>query len=433
LSNIAWSTYTIAKIYKSCHNIPMAETTNRPHSSIEPNDRFFENAEYLLQEETTLESTVSGSTIKLRFLTLPPAVLLARALTERLEEGDAAEYSGGRFDFMMSSDLGDAIDRDAKKRNPLLETRPSDKKFGIRLERSESSYELTADLRKDYENDSSLGGASILNTGFIALMNEIKLAPGAHDPLDESVEDVLEEVFLEVRGSSRTAGEVRSHKEADIRNAEQTLKMLGAHNEGDLRLLEKLWADRSLDRVALIDLFLHLVDEKRRLKGAESADYYPSVSLEDMVDTGKHISGTELRSRQQRDSVRYFTDELGFNEAEIERRTLNANRERALSFRYAAWLIEQPFMSDLKRGIKKTIAGSKTKPIPSVRIFVEATSGVSEVYKQHKENLDGKYDLSVGWQNRDYQEKLQFLRTCLLLCMNVFFEKDVSSLVNSEV
>jgi hypothetical protein len=394
---------------------------------IEPNEQFLENSGLLQDRGAIVSSEASGSWLRIENVQRDLGVLLARALHERLEQGDEAEYSGGRFDFMLSHDLGDAIERSAKKRSTLVETRPAGRKFAVRLEQNTGGLiSLVADVRNEYEDNPELGGRAILQAGYLAVMNELKLAPAPKDELEESVEDVLEELDVEVRGSSRTADEVKSHRESDIREAPKTLRLLGIKDADNVRLLRELWADRSLDKVAIIDLFLHLVDEKQGMIGNNHPEYYPEMTLEDLVDTGQHLPAADLRGAQQLKSTKLFKD-LGFDAKDIERRFLNADKQRALGFRYAAWLIEQPFMGDSKRKIKADLAGGAN--IPSIRLFTRMTNDLKNAYKTHKDNDDGKYNLAIGWQADEHRKKLEFLKTCLVLCLDIFLDQDVSRFV----
>jgi hypothetical protein len=231
-----------------------------------------------------------------------------------------------------------------------------------------------------------------------------------------------------VRGSSKTADDVKNHRELDIREAPKTLRLLGIKDPDNTRLLRELWTDRSLDKVAIIDLFLHLVEEKQGMIGSNHPEYYPEVALKDLVETGQHLPAADLRGVQQLKSTKLFTD-LGFDAKDIERRLLNADKKRALGFRYAAWLIEQPFMGAAKREVKANLATGAN--IPSIRLFTRMTNDLKNVYKAHKENADGKYNLTIGWQAEEHRKKLEFLKTCLLLCLDVFLDQDVSRFVEN--
>ena len=392
-----------------------------------PNEIFTANHEELLSQGMIISSAADGSSITIEGRQQDTAVVLARALTERLEREEEAVYNDDRFSFFVSSDLGEAIEASEKNKRTMFSTNPGQKAFSVKLEsgsgQSSEPYVLRAEVReKSGEFDAA--DTMKLQLGYISMMNTLKLKP--KDPLEESFEDVIKQVEVEVHGSNKAVLDVREQREVDIREAPQTLKLLGVKDASDTHLLRELWTDRSLDRVALIDLYFNLMNKKREIIGSANADYYPDITLLDLVQTGRHLPATSLRASQQEESTKILVD-IGFDPKDIDRRFSNADRDRSLGFRYTAWLIEQPFMKDFRRSLKGAlVAGDR---VPTIKLFLAVTSEVFNAYRNHKDDEDRQYDVSIDWQDEQYRRKLEFLKTCSLLCMNIFFDKDVSGLL----
>lgn len=388
-------------------------------------ERFNRNTEGLQRLGVDTTWTDDDTRVQVEGADLELAVKIARALTDKLENGELAEINGDRFDFLYDMSLKEAADRANKGRSPLFETQPDSGRFSIRVEKTQSEETiLVASVRNDDREKDELYAPNLLKNGFLSVLRCVELVP-VKDALQETLEETLEQIDVEVRGSSKTAKEIRSDRERDLETAPETFRLLGVKEADNLRQLNELWEDRSLDRVAIVDLFLHLVEEKQKRVAPGKNGYIPEIRLIDLVQTGRHLPAADLRGEQQRKSSSFFV-ELGYDPKEIDRKVINADINRAQAFRYAAWLLNQSFMDKFTEGIKEELIEKGN--IPSIRLFVKLSEEVLRIYKSYKDN-DENEDLSIDWRKMEYDRELEFYKTCSLLCLNIFFGKDISELV----
>src|SRR5581483_8252940 len=94
------------------------------------------------------------------------------------------------------------------------------------------------------------------------------------------------------------------------------------------------------------------------------------------------------------------------------------------AFRFASWLISRDIMAQESAELAKRIGMGESFPNP--KLFREVTASVYRVYQKFQEDRHDNYNLSVDWQKQDYQEGIDYLKNLILLCLNIFYGKDIS-------
>lgn len=134
----------------------------------------------LNERSLNARSSISGSYLNIEGLDLDLAVTLAHYLTDELDNHNGLYIpspSYNEVNFSLERSLAEAREEAATRSQYVFgETRPADGNMAVRVERGVGDrYELTADVRNELEDRPELDGGRILQLGFIAVVQSLKI------------------------------------------------------------------------------------------------------------------------------------------------------------------------------------------------------------------------------------------------------------------
>jgi hypothetical protein len=394
-----------------------------------PRWHFYENSEGLSNINARAYSSLDKSSVRIDNLPRDMGITIAHEMTKRL---DAMGSTGREFNnknYLLGNDLSDGLRKSLSGEPVVFETTPALGNFVVQLslpERKEMEelgitkgmYSLQARLHEGtlMGNKTPEELKQILQLGYISLFERADFFP-SEEEID--IERKLDQLGVSIPSDRLIKAEIEEDEKKEIEVVKTMLMNLGVKGI-EPELLTTLCEVKKWDSIAVTDLYLYVVVRKQQ-KGHP----FPGIFLNDLVQATDKLIADKLRDDQEKQSYRIY-ESLGFKEGEIQRRyeLYEGDNKRKLSVRYIAWLASQDFMKGFSLEVaKKLSAGEK---LPNIKLFELATSHVYQQYRQHRNNRHDVYDLSIDWERDDYETAQNFLRTALMLCLDIFYDQDIA-------
>jgi hypothetical protein len=130
----------------------------------------------LMTRGVSIETAPGGGVLWVSKLDLPTSVRIARALTLAIDAGPDGRSTYRPEEFPSEEQLiGEAMHRMDRESQVFGETRPANRNMAVRVEERMGNFRMTADLRNAYEDHPELGGARLLQVGFVAALDTLDL------------------------------------------------------------------------------------------------------------------------------------------------------------------------------------------------------------------------------------------------------------------
>ena len=416
---------------------------------IEPNQRFFENAEGLARVEANSSSTADKSVVRIDNVDRRLAVTIAHELTKRLDAIGATGRSYNERNFKLTDSLSKADRSYLQKNQEIFESTPALGSYHIEVklpERTEmekrgmklGAYSVIAAINQEkariLADEPSRKLKEDLQKSYTSVFSRVDFFPTDEQ---KSIEKQLLELGVPVQTDTKEERELFEELEAaDLSKVEKILRNIGV-KEINIETLTELCEIRKWDAITVIDLYIEVMTEKQKKKHE-----FPGILLIDLSEhthypvpneikppNGDSSMAQEIRRRQESQMPKRFAA-IGLEEEEVAKRyeLYEGDENSRLAFRFAAWLVSREFMKEESEVIAKRIRMGEKLPNP--KLFKELTAAVYRVYSKFEADRYDNYNLGISWQKADYQKGHEYYRNMILLCLNIFHGKDISSFRN---
>jgi hypothetical protein len=410
------------------------------------NQRFFENMEGLERAGAISSSSVDAGSFRIDNLDSRTAVEIAHELTKRID----ALGSTGHLYNDSNYKLLDSIEASNEKRlleeQTIFESTPANGNYRVEVmlpERRDAEeigaqlgkYSIVASLVKERDNLRSEEAAAEtrqkLQQSFGSLFERVNFFKTEEE---QDIEKQLKSLGVPIhQGTKAEHEEFEQQEVAEIERVETLLRSIGV-KDINLAELNDLCEVKKWDSISIIDLYILVMTNK-----VNKGHVHPQISLRDLSQKTNYLiddyqaqdivdAQTAIRRKQEKQMIPRLK-KIGLDEEEANNRYdfYEGDEKSRLAFRFAAWLVSRKFIQDTEviKGLKEDISmGGRVPPNP--KFFGIVTAAAFETYQRFQRERHDNYNLSIDWEKADYHQGLDYHTNITLLCMYIFYGKDIS-------
>lgn len=341
------------------------------------------------------------------------------------------------------------------EREPIQIRSEEDSEFDILLEESEpGAGRFDLEIKKGpASKEDAIEARDTLHSAFNAVMSEVELTKVSLDdygqvlPEAESMDEQVEvqvpprQKLSAINRSNRVTAKSRFQRpEAkqfsdDVQEIKFLMEILGIDGADEARSSElvEFWKNRGRDHIAIIDLFMFVVERKRELHTSSGPQYH--VTFEEMKQYGgKKPDQIALRRELEDKSLEHMSDDFRMLRPDASHFLQSAQSELdKLRLRYVTWLASYPDLVGVRRKARELFMNASISPeglahilgqvyeIAVTELDAEADSQEKTITDEAWSTFGGiEYYKDIPTEVEAYNDTLNFYRTASLLGRYLF-------------